>query len=47
MGLSITPGQTQFTRTLGAHSIASWRVRFTMAAFDAALADEIAPPASP
>jgi hypothetical protein len=47
IGVSIIPGQTQLTRTPGAHCIAICRVRFTTAPLDAAYAGESEPPTTP
>src|SRR5262245_16035262 len=47
IGVSITPGHTQFTRTPGANSRAIVRVRLTTPPLDAAYAGDIEPPTSP
>src|SRR5438093_1730143 len=47
IGVSITPGHTQLTRTLGAHVTAMVRVRFTTPPFDAAYAGDMEPPTRP
>src|SRR5206468_13019672 len=44
MGVSMTPGHTQFTRIFGAHVRAIVRVRLTTPPFDAAYAGEREPP---
>src|SRR5207247_4349294 len=47
IGVSMTPGQTQLTRTFGAHVSAIVRVRLTTPPFDAAYAGESEPPTRP